>query len=287
MISFLSMQASPRIERCDALRRVGDDWVLPEETVPESSLHDSASDLLKLLLLAWVARAGRRALVGRNLGVHWDPAHPKVGVAPDVYVVEPPPPGGELETTSLRLWEEGHQAPLLAVEVVSASRPQKDYDDSPERYAASGVRELWIFDPKLAGPRREGGPFRIQVWRRGEDEGFERIYAGAGPAFSPELSGYLFAVHEGLLLRIADDEAGTTWWMTGEEAERAAKEAERAAKEAERAAKEAERAAKEAERAAKEEALRRLDAERAEKEEALRRLAQLEALLTAAQTKPK
>ena len=33
------------------------------------------------------------------------------------------------------------------------------------------------------------------------------------------------------VLRIASDETGTDWWMTAEEAERAAKEAERAAKE--------------------------------------------------------
>jgi hypothetical protein len=53
-------------------------------------------------------------------------------------------------------------------------------------------------------------------------------------------------VDGGRKLRLAEDASGTQLWLTGEEAERAAKEAERAAKEAERAAKEAERAAKEA-----------------------------------------
>jgi Uma2 family endonuclease len=278
MLTYREMQVSARIKLRDARSLVDDDWVLPEEPVPESSLHDLASDLLKLLLLAWVARLGRLALphVGRNLGVHWDKDRPAIGVAPDILVLDPPPPEGELDLTSLQLWKEGHHPPVLAVEIVSSSRPAKDYVTSPERYAASGTQELWIFDPRLAGPKRDGGPHRLQIWRRGGEDSFERIYAGDGPAFSPAVSGWLFVVREGHLLRIADDEAGTRWWMTEAETERAAKKAECAAKEealrmleAERAAKEAERAAKEAERAAKEEALRRiaeLEADRAANE---------------------
>ena len=81
---------------------------------------------------------------------------------------------------------------------------------------------------------------RLQVWRRmrpGDD--FTRIYAGEGPTKSPALDAWLFVVHEGWRLRIADDEEATSWWQTAEEAERAEKEVERAEKEAERAAKEA------------------------------------------------
>lgn len=250
--------------------RVRDDWTLSEDPVPESSAHDRVCDLLKLLLLAWAARRERSAKIGRNLAVRWDESHPSVGVDPDVYVIEPPPPEGD-ELTSLRLWEEGHHAPLLAIEVVSPTRAQKDYVSSPEKYAASGTRELWVFDPKLAGPDAHGGPFRIQVWTRDEDDAFRRTFAGEGPAWSPAIEGWLFAIDEGRSLRIASDEAGTAWWMTGEEAERAAKEAERAAKEAERAA--------------KEQALRDVEAERAAKGEALRRIAELEAEL--ARSKPR
>jgi hypothetical protein len=46
------------------------------------------------------------------------------------------------------------------------------------------------------------------------------------------VGGWLFAVDEGRSIRIASDEAGTAWWMTREEVERAAREAERAAREA-------------------------------------------------------
>ena len=295
VLTYRKMQVSPRITLRDARSLVDDDWVLPEEPVPESSLHDIASDMLKLLLLAWVARTERNAHVGRNLGVHWDKDRPRVGVAPDVFVLEAPPPEIKVELPSLRLWREDHHAPLLAVEIVSSSRPEKDYVRSPERYAASGVGELWIFDPMMAGPKRDGGPYRIQIWRRDDDDSFERIYAGEGPAFSPAVSGWLFAVREGHLLRIAEDEAGTRWWMTEAETERAARraeqvareealrevlrmlEAERAALEAGRTVREAERAALEAERVVLAVERAALEAERAAMADVRRRLAELEA----------
>ncbi len=229
------------------------DWTLSEELMPESQTHDLVLDLLKALLLAWVARAGLSAQVARNLAVRWDEAHPKVGVDPDLCVIVPRAPEGD-DLESLRTWREGHTAPLLAIEVVSENNPRKDYVDAPDRYAASGTQELVVFDPKLAGPHAHGGPYRLQVWRRNEEEGFSRLYAGDGPAWSESLGAWLVAVDEGRRLRVADDEAMTSWWMTAEEAERAAKEAERAAKEAERAAKEAALARL----AAMEEELRRL-----------------------------
>jgi hypothetical protein len=73
---------------------------------------------------------------------------------------------------------------------------------------------------------------RLSIWCRDGRGDFARIYAGSGPARSPALGAWLFAVDEGRRLRIAGDEQGTSWWMTATEAERAAKEAERAAKEA-------------------------------------------------------
>ena len=211
------MQATPPVALRYEVERTRDDWVLSEEPVPESRPHDLAADLLKLLLLAWAARSGRALQIGRNLAVRWDEAHPQIGSDPDVYVIEPTPEGDAL--TSLRTWEDGHHPPRLAIEVVSANNPRKDYVSAPEKYAASGTEELWIFDPQLLGPRVRGGPFRIQIWRR-SGESFSRIHEGEGPAYSPAVEGWLFAVDEGRLLRIAADEAGTEWWTTGEEAQR-------------------------------------------------------------------
>lgn len=235
------MELHPEATSVDVHYRVDrsrEDWVLPEETVPESRPHDLTIDLVKALLAEWVARTGRKAQVGRNLAVRWDRAHPSVGVDPDVYVVEPPPPEGD-EVESLLLWTPGHHAPLLSIEVVSASNAVKDYSISPDKYAACGTGELWVFDPKLAGPRAHGGPVRLQIWTRRPDGSFERSYAGEGPAYSPTIDAWLFAVEEGHRLRIAEDAEGTRWWMTALESERAARQAERTAKEAERTAKEA------------------------------------------------
>jgi Uma2 family endonuclease len=198
-------------------------WTLGDEQVPESRPHDQIASRLCELLTHRLRETGRRAQVGRNLAIRFDESHPQVGVDPDVYLLEPPTPEGE-ELTSLRVWEPGHAPPRLAVEIVSPSRAGKDYSESPEKYAVCGAEELWIFDPKLAGPRLGGGPYRLQLWRRDEDEGFTRVYAGEGPVFSPVMNGYLFAVDEGRSLRLADDREGTAWWRTGEEAERAAKE---------------------------------------------------------------
>ena len=61
-----------------------------------------------------------------------------------------------------------------------------------------------MIDPKRVGPSFHGGPFRIQVWRRGQDDTLRRTYAGEGPAFSPELGAWLVAVDEGRRLRFAE-----------------------------------------------------------------------------------
>ena len=219
-------------------------WELSDDLMPESVLHDQAVELLKALLAAWAARAGEGALVVRNLAVRWNESEPRIGVDPDVCVLAPAPPGAA-DLRSLRTWTAGHAAPLLAIEVVSETNPHKDYAIAPDKYAASGTGELWIFDPLLAGPAAQGGPFRLQIWHRRADGDFARVYAGDGPARSPTLDAYLVATDEGRKLRLAADEGATQFWLSAEESERAAKEAALAARETERAARESERAAKE------------------------------------------
>jgi Uma2 family endonuclease len=217
------LQTSQRPRLIYEVQPVRDDWILLEDKVPESRPHDLVANRVCDLLVSRVRRTGRNAAVCRNLAVRWDEANPAVGVDPDVCVIAPPPPEGDA-LTSLRLWEAGHAAPLVAVEIVSPTRADKDYVQSPAKYAANGTQELWVFDPALAGSKALGGPHRIQVWKREDNGDFLRVYAGFGPAWSEAMKGWLFAVEEGQSLRIADDEAGTSWWMTGEEAERAAKE---------------------------------------------------------------
>jgi Uma2 family endonuclease len=225
-----SMSASSRIALRFEVPRTNPDWTLPEEPVPESLLHHHILVLLEQLLIAWIARRRLPAQIARNLAVRWDQARPKTGVDPDLCVITPPTPEGDA-LTSLRTWEVGHSPPKLAIEVVSEDHPYKDYVIAPAKYAALGVEELWIYDPKLVRTKHIDGPHRLQIWRRvGND--FERTYAGEGPAYSTAVEGWLFAVHEGERLRIADDREGTRWWETPEERERSARDAATAARDA-------------------------------------------------------
>jgi Uma2 family endonuclease len=204
-------------------------WEISDDSMPQSTPHKEASFLLHDLLKAWEARV-RDALVTYELALEWEESNPRIGLDPDVAIFRPKPPD-PTGLRSIRTWVEGHEPPKVAIEIVSHTNSNKDYFEAPEKYAASGTGELWVFDPLMDGPKAHGGPFRIQVWvRQGDD--FVRTYAGDGPAFSPFLSAWLVATDEGRMLRLADDKEATQFWPTREEAEREAKEAERAAKEA-------------------------------------------------------
>jgi hypothetical protein len=219
------------------VRTVPEEWVLTEGTVPESVPHDDEAQHLKLVLTAWADR-GRTARIARNLAIRWLRDDPRIGIDPDVCVLDPPPE--DFDTTrSLRLWIPGHRPPRLCFEIVSKNHPHKDYAAIQDRYAAIGTEELVVFDPMLAGPRALGGPVPLQHWRRDGDL-FERVLFGDGPVYSAVLDSWVIARDTRLVL--ADDRAGTRPWQTGEERERAEKERERAEKELERAEKELERA---------------------------------------------
>jgi Uma2 family endonuclease len=201
---------------------VEDDWILSDDLMPESVPHHDTLRLLELILLAFIARARRNALVAVNLACRWDAAKPNVGVDPDVALIEPAPPDtSELE--SLRTWLPGHVPPRFAIEVVSRNNPEKDYVDAPAKYARLGTRELVVFDPALRGPAVLDGPYLLQVWRR--DEGgsaMTRVYAGDGPARSEELGAWLVPTGDARL-RIADDPGGQSLWLTEAETHAAAR----------------------------------------------------------------
>jgi Uma2 family endonuclease len=216
-------------------------WAVPEIPVPESRLHDQAIEYLRALLLAWIERSKSQADVLRNIGIRWVRSEPRAGFDPDLCLIDPAPDPDE-ELASLRLWEAGIAVPRLAIEIVSPGHPYKDYIDTPERAAACGIGELWVYDPLLAGPRQHGGPYLLQVWRR-EQRSFERVHAGDGPAYSRELYAWLHPVASrraaDARLRISDDAGGELPWPTlldqrDQQAERQQKEAERRAEAAER-----------------------------------------------------
>lgn len=228
MQSAVSTSTSPRPAsirlELDVLVRK-DRWVLSEENMPEATNHRDITDLLKLILLAFAAKNRLNALVAANLACRWDRDNPSFGVDPDIALIEPAPPGaGAL--SSLRTWVEGHVPPRFAVEVVSATNPNKDYEAAPAKYGALGAGELVIFDPQCFGPAGTDGPHVLQVWRRtGDRPAMVRVYAGDGPAFSTQLNAWLVPVPEGKL-RIADDERGRSLWPTEAETEAEARKHE-------------------------------------------------------------
>lgn len=222
------MTVVPTIELVRRVPAVDDRWLLDEDDMPETPLHDRALKTLVALLEAWVARTGRDATVHRNIAMRWNARRPQTGADPDVCVVSPALPADE---TSLCLWKPRHHAPALAIEVVSEGTAAKDYNDNPARYAASGTGELWILDPLRLGPSDQGGPFAVQVWRRVTSGRFVQVYAGDGPAQS-DLTGAWIHQPANELPRITDDEAGERPWFT--DAEQARAEVERLRAEIER-----------------------------------------------------
>lgn len=188
-------------------------WLLEVDDLPETPLHAAIIALLVDLLRAWCDRAAPSALVTTNLGLRWDPRDARRGMDPDVVVVDPAPPEGELLST-LRVWEPDHAPPRLVVEVVSPATAGKDYTDAHARCARLGARELWIFDPLRLGPRLTGGPFELQIWRRADDGALERIFAGDAPGFSPELGAWVITTDAGRRLGLADDPDGRARWST-------------------------------------------------------------------------
>ncbi|MFO0612512.1 MAG: Uma2 family endonuclease [Polyangiaceae bacterium] len=207
------------------------EWELEDgDSVPVSPLHTDVVRCLSSVFDAWIQSTARDASVEHDIALRWDAEHPRVGVDPDLAIFEPALRDRD-QLVSAMTWR-GSGPPILAVEIVSPSNPRKDYAASPEKYAASGTEELWVFDPRLAGPRSTGGPFVLQVWRRSDDGGFERVYAGPGPARSERLNAWIVPMNDAKRLRVAEDPDGTHLWPTVEERERTEKERERAAKNA-------------------------------------------------------
>lgn len=246
-------------------------WIVPEEIpVPEAPWHDLCLEYLRALLVAWVARTARSATVFRDIKVGVRRDEPRVGFNPDVCIVEPALPDAT-ELDSLKLWEPSPGPPAFAFEAVSRNHPYKDYSTAPEKCGVVGVQELVVFDPHLAGPRAAGGPWLLQVWRRGADDTFERVYAGDGPAWSEYLGAYLLPNRADRRLGIASASDGSGRWLTREEeAEHRAEEERRKALQAQRAAEAAQQAAEAAQQKAEaahqaaEEARRREELARAQ-----------------------
>ncbi len=230
-------------------------WYLTdEEDMGEGCEQGEIIRLLLSVLRELVReRAWEDAWVGADNFFAWVEAHPLVRVSPDVYLLRGGPPPPPLPG-SWKLWEPGHRAPALAVEIVSEDW-RKDYEQGPQKYFQLGVRELLIFDPAAARGLVDAGRCAMQLYRRTEDGAFVRVHRGSAPVWCEAIEACAVVVptDEGPRLRLARDRAGDD--LVASEGERADAEASRADAEASRADAAASRAD------AAEAALQRLQAE--------------------------
>ncbi|HEY3235707.1 MAG TPA: Uma2 family endonuclease [Polyangiaceae bacterium] len=160
---------------------------------------------------------GRRATVGSEQFVYWDPTDPAQCCAPDVMLRlgEPDAP-----FDVWKVWERG--APHIAIEIISDS----DSSDHPweaklERYRHVGVKELVRFDG-------DDSKHALRIWDAVEGDLVERAPAVPEFAYSAVLEAY-FCVRDGYsvgpMLRLSRDAEGRDLFPTPQEARQAEAEA--------------------------------------------------------------
>ena len=193
------------------------------QPMAETGLHRRCMVDVADTLELWFRRHGRDDVhVGSNNFLYYERGNPRAVVAPDVYVVVGAPAG--LRDTYL-LWNEP-KGPDFVLEVTSASMRGNDERRKRDVYAALGVREYFLYDPRaewLAPP--------LQGWRLHEGA-YRRLPAvtvlsNRGVAVASEVLGLeLRDERAQRRVRLRDPATGENL-LTHEESERARKEAER------------------------------------------------------------
>ena len=134
------------------------------QPMAESDVHARCMMYVASALKSHFSRGGRaNVYVSTNSFLYYERGNPRAVVAPDVYVVIGAP--GHLRDSYL-LWNEP-KAPDFVLEATSASTRRDDVGRKRDVYAALGVREYFLYDPRgeylttaLQGYRLEGGRYR-------------------------------------------------------------------------------------------------------------------------------
>jgi Uma2 family endonuclease len=219
-----------------------------EEKMGQGGPHGAAVKLAIDATTALCEEQQRRAYIGWDVFVEWDPNDPRARVSPDLFLLDGQEP--TMAPSIWRTWEPGCDPPRFALEIVSKRSRTKDYEWNPAKYAALGVEELAVFD---AEPRGEEA-FAIQLYRRTPRGQFLRAYAGPGPVESKVLGAWLVVVDGGARVRLARNAAGTDFVPTADERAIAATAQAKAAQEQAEAAQKEVQAAQEQAKAAQEQA---------------------------------
>ena len=200
------------------------------QPMAETAIHRRCMVDVADTLELWFKRHGRDDVyVGSNNFLYYERGNPRAVVAPDVYVVVGAPASPPRDT--YKLWNEP-KGPDFVLEVTSASTRHNDERRKREVYAALGVREYFLYDPRaewLAPP--------LQGWRL--REGAYRamsavtMLSNRGVAVASEVLGLeLRDERAARRLRLHDRAAGEDL-LTHEEVEQAREEATAACRAAE------------------------------------------------------
>ena len=197
------------------------------QPMAETGIHRRCMVDVADTLEPWFRRHGRDDVyVGSNNFLYYERGNPRAVVAPDVYVVVGAPAG--LRDTYM-LWNEP-KGPDFVLEVTSASTRGNDERRKRDVYAALGVREYFLYDPRaewLAPP--------LQGWRLHEGEyravPAVTVLSNRGVAVASEVLGLeLRDERAARRVRLHDRATGADL-LTHEESERAREEAEQAREE--------------------------------------------------------
>ena len=211
------------------------------QPMAETEVHGACMMYVTYALRRWFDRRGRADVyVGSNNFLYYERGNPRAAVSPDVYVVVGAP--AHLRDTYL-LWNEP-KGPDFVLEVTSASTRRVDERRKRDVYAALGVSEYFLYDPRaeyLTPP--------LQGWRL-RDGGYRplpsvTVLAGREVAVASEVLGLeLRDEREARMVRLRDPATGQDL-LTYEESERA-REEEAAARRLEAEARRREAAARRA-----------------------------------------
>jgi Uma2 family endonuclease len=196
--------------------------------------------IIRLIDMLQQRYRGQQVYVTGDLLLYYEEGNPKRFLVPDVFVVLNHQPGMR---RIYKLWEEG-KSPNAVIEVTSRRTKREDANAKPQKYAAIGVGEYFLFDPTNDYLRPPLRGYRLT------DEGYVPIEPDATGGLICEQLSLRLCLEAGVL--VVRDLATGEPLLTEAGAERAALEAKDAVLEAERAALQRERASLRQERAARE-----------------------------------
>ena len=136
-----------------------------DQPMAETPIHGDCMMYVTYALRRYFTKRGREDVyVGMNNFLYYERGNPRAVVAPDVYVVVGAP-AHPLRDTYM-LWNEP-KGPDFVLEVTSKSTRRDDERRKRDVYAALGVREYFLYDPRaeylappLQGFRLRGGEYR-------------------------------------------------------------------------------------------------------------------------------